>query len=325
MKVRVCPLCDQPMKKMHHCDNCNSFIWKPQYIDIHYNTDTVQGSDCSFGAEPHDYDYCEDGSVTMMPSRKKENRNEQKTYENRTDGERRAPSRAKAIAILAVAFSIISIVVELVGNIAVEYPSKVQDINTDLNVYNDTVEEDGEDWYSSDSYGERTDYTDEEVMAGGQECTGMTHMELTADEFFSAAEPLLAELSVETDDYSDSSGNYSYYYDSDYFYTYFTQERMYNMPYDIGSYYNVSWDTYSGKLHEISFNVYGSQHAEDFYVSSMQVLTGDGETFREEFQKQQSVSEKEEYVFFYTEDYEVYINYYEGDSDSYYVSIVKAM
>ena len=162
-------------------------------------------------------------------------------------------------------------------------------------------------------------------MAGGQECTGMTHMELTADEFFSAAEPLLAELSVETDDYSDSSGNYSYYYDSDYFYTYFTQERMYNMPYDIGSYYNVSWDTYSGKLHEISFNVYGSQHAEDFYVSSMQVLTGDGETFREEFQKQQSVSEKEEYVFFYTEDYEVYINYYEGDSDSYYVSIVKAM
>lgn len=71
MKVRVCPLCDQPMKKMHHCDNCNSFIWKPQYIDIHYNTDTVQGSDCSFGAEPHDYDYCEDGSVTMMPSRKR--------------------------------------------------------------------------------------------------------------------------------------------------------------------------------------------------------------------------------------------------------------
>ena len=71
MKVRICPLCDQPMKKTHRCDNCHSFVWKPQYMDIHYNTDTVQGKDCSYDSKSHDYAYHDDGSVTMMPSRER--------------------------------------------------------------------------------------------------------------------------------------------------------------------------------------------------------------------------------------------------------------
>ena len=68
MKVRICPLCDQPMKKAHHCDSCDSFIWKPLYMDIHYNTGTMQEEDCSYDVKEHDYEYLDDGSVTMMPS-----------------------------------------------------------------------------------------------------------------------------------------------------------------------------------------------------------------------------------------------------------------
>ena len=68
MKTRICPLCDQPMKKKHHCDSCNSFIWKPIYLDIHYSTGSPYEADCSFDAMPHEYTYRDDGSVTMMPS-----------------------------------------------------------------------------------------------------------------------------------------------------------------------------------------------------------------------------------------------------------------
>ena len=97
------------------------------------------------------------------------------------------------------------------------------------------------------------------------------------------------------------------------------------MDIDIGYYYNVSWDTFSKKLHEVSYNVYDSERAEAFYVSTMQALTGDGEKFRKEFQKQREVAEKDEYVFFDTDGYEIYINYYEGYSASYYISLVKTV
>ncbi len=67
MRTRICPLCDQPMKKAHYCDSCNSFVWKPVYIDIHYNTSGSSGQDCAYDAVQHDYSYHEDGSVTTMP------------------------------------------------------------------------------------------------------------------------------------------------------------------------------------------------------------------------------------------------------------------
>ena len=67
MKVRICPLCDQPMKKAHHCDTCDSFVWKPLYLDIHYNTDQMQGPDCSYHQQEHTCDYEKDGSVKSVP------------------------------------------------------------------------------------------------------------------------------------------------------------------------------------------------------------------------------------------------------------------
>lgn len=67
MKVRICPLCDQPMKKAYHCDTCDSFVWKPLYLDIHYNTDQMQGPDCSYHQQEHTCDYEKDGSVKSVP------------------------------------------------------------------------------------------------------------------------------------------------------------------------------------------------------------------------------------------------------------------
>ena len=78
MKTRICPLCDQPMKKAHRCDSCNSFIWKPLYLDIHYNTGNTYEMDCSYDLMNHTYEYDDSGSVTMMPSDNEKDKHKQK-------------------------------------------------------------------------------------------------------------------------------------------------------------------------------------------------------------------------------------------------------
>ena len=345
MKVRICPLCDQPMKKAHRCDYCHSFVWKPQYMDIHYNTDTIQGKDCSYDSKPHDYEYHDNGSVTMMPSKKKPKKERQpqnfgqrktesykdyqKPYRSEASAEKRnASGKVKLTIILLMVFAIISTVIEVIGSFAERMPFDISgagsnDVGSETQqIYGDEDEDDG---YSSSGSGERIEYTDEEVIAGGKECTGIDHMEVTMDAFIAAVEPELSALGVDTLSFSDASNNYSYDYGDNYSYTYFVQERMYDMDVDIGYYYNVSWDTFSKKLHEVSYNVYDSERAEEFYVSTMQALTGDGEKFRKEFQKQRETAEKDEYVFFDTDGYEIYINYYEDYLESYYISIVKTM
>ena len=336
MKVRICPLCDQPMKKAHRCDNCNSFIWKPEYLDIHYNTDTVKGEDCSYDSKPHDYDRHEDGSVTMMPSddkpvrrRRNAGRTKPDTYSptdqpNRERSERRASGKGKAAVILTLVFAVISLIGEIFSNLEDRISFDFFGTGSEEIVSETGYTYDEDDGYSVSGDGERIEYTDEEVMSGGRECTGMQHMEATIDEFISAAESELSELGVDISYYSDASNNYSYDYGSD-SYTYFVQERMYDMDTEIGYYYVISWDTFSKRLHEVSYNVHSSENAEEFYVSTMQALTGSGEKFRSEFREQRGAAEENEYVFFDTDGYEVYINYYEGDPDSYYISIVKAM
>lgn len=87
MKTRICPLCDQPMKKAHRCDSCHSFIWKPMYIDIHYSTGSMSGPDCSYDAMEHAYSYHEDGSVTSMPSEEKHRWERHKKAEEQSDSE----------------------------------------------------------------------------------------------------------------------------------------------------------------------------------------------------------------------------------------------
>lgn len=55
MIVKLCPFCDSEMKKSHYCDACGSFVWKPQKMDIHYNTEArgLGEVDCAYG-EVHD-------------------------------------------------------------------------------------------------------------------------------------------------------------------------------------------------------------------------------------------------------------------------------
>lgn len=229
MKVRICPLCDQPMKKAHRCDSCNSFIWKPEYVDIHYNTDTVHGDDCSYDSQAHDYKYRDDGSVTMMPSRKKrkaraaENsewttdnsttadtykkykktyKMSGKTYSDGTVPERRGASgKAKLIIILVVVFSIISAAAEVIGTLEKKMTADISGIFSDDSIRATEdyfAEDEGDDWAASDEDIGRVEYSDEEVAALGSECTGFEHMDITVDEFMAVLEPELSKLGMDT-------------------------------------------------------------------------------------------------------------------------------
>lgn len=341
MKVPICPLCDQPMKKAHRCDSCNSFVWKPLYLDIHYNTETMQGDDCSYDIKDHDYRYREDGSVTMMPS-DDEARTERPKFRGvkeikfPEDDSRRSVKRRSAetgtkkkggcLKTLILIVSISVIILSIVDILS----AVVFDLSADRIPEPDiaSLAEGTAEWLDSDS--NRVELTDEEVWDAGEECNGYGHMSRNVQDVLTQIESALMDL-LDTDEvsYYDESSNYAYDYGNGYIMnTYYSTERMYYLDEITGSYCVVSWDTYSGNLHEICFDMYDSAAAEMMYVSMMRILTQADGQFAEEFQKQRSVAEEEGYVFFVTETYEVYISYYEGGNGydaSYFISIVQAM
>lgn len=346
MKTRICPLCDQPMKKPHHCDNCNSFIWKPNYIDIHYSSDVMSGDDCSYDAMPHKYDYHDDGTVTMTPEQRedygkpvKPERNFQldegytpagnyKPDETFEPKKVRKPRSGKMITIIVVVLILLTILPEIImGIVSVVRSESMNDENPGI-IFDGDDEDDLD--FDYDSSSNEKEFTDEEVIAQGEECNGSYHMDITAEEFFKVMEPALDKLDVDTADYNESSNNHAYIYGSTTS-TYYDTDRMYHLDDSVGYYYDVVWDTVSGRLHDVGFNVTSRDGTEAFFEATMEALTGDGESFMDEFKKNRETAEEETYVFYNTDEYEVYINYTDYSDDgsgsevSYYISITQAM
>ena len=160
----------------------------------------------------------------------------------------------------------------------------------------------------------------------GEECTAFSHMDVNGNDFILNFESQADGRDLyHTINYSDSTENWAYDFGSEVD-TYFITSRYYDLELEEG-YYTVSWDTYSGRLHSLDFDVYGREQTEYYYVQTMYALQEDGDAFRNEFQNQLSVAEDEGYVFYDTEGYEIYISYYDGDvnyEDSYYISINKS-
>lgn len=339
MKTRICPLCDQPMKKAHHCDSCNSFIWKPMYLDIHYSTGNQYEADCSYDAIPHDYEYHENGSVTMMPSENDEKRRKKKfrgvdeiefpTRTSSRDYEKSASAPPKKrggclkkIALIIFILSLLSTVVELIF-------SMVADVGSDLLVPEPqpeiSIEEEWniEDWVDPGT--KEIEFTVDEVMAMGEECTAYSHMDVVWTDVVLAMEGMMDGVdSSQPIEYSESTYNWAYDYGKEVD-TYFTSSRVYDLESDTG-YYEIGWDTYSGRVHYVNFDVNGRDTAEYYYIQTMYTLSYENEHMIEEFQKGLSVAEDEGYVFYDTEGYEIYISYYDGNDGyepSYYISITK--
>lgn len=339
MRIRKCPLCDQPMKKQHRCDSCNSFIWKPEYIDVHFNTEVTGGANCSYDSEAHERVYNDDGSVTSMPSKKRssyggEGDREPEAYDtykkhHEDIGSVKKKNGAGRLIVIVVAVIVLMTVLpEIILGIFRIFESEPSPEPFYGYLTTEDETEDDDDWVFSDSYGKRTEYSDEEVIAGGRECTGMTHIDMDKEHFVSAAESLLAEMGVDVSDHSEESSNFSYDYGNNNIHSYYSSVRMYYLEKPAGSYYNIDWDTATGNLHTVSFDVMDREGAEKLYIMSMQAITGNGEHYRDAFLENLDTAEEEGYVFYYDGDFEIYIafSHYESiNEDSYYISIDKGM
>lgn len=75
MKVRMCPYCDHEMTKRHHCDVCNSFVWKAEMVDIHFNSQSRgrNEADCAYGAAHDQAHHAAAGAGTKSGSSKAAN------------------------------------------------------------------------------------------------------------------------------------------------------------------------------------------------------------------------------------------------------------
>lgn len=335
MKTRICPLCDQPMKKTHHCDYCHSFIWKPLYLDIHYKTGSESEDDCSYAQKAHEYEYHENGSITMMPSknvrknkkfrgvqeiefrgRGTSERSEDYSTTTPDDEEnfRRKGGCLKKIVWIIFILVIISTIYEVIWSIV----STIDFENGGTYEYFTNAEE-----IINPSTDER-EYTDEEVLAMGEECNSFTHMVMTSPEFIASFEEQLREQGKTelSDNYDDASYNRSYAY-GDNINTYFNSSRMYFMI-DGNAYYSIEWDTYSERLHTLAFEAEDSHAADVYFNITMESLGLHSERYLDEFQKQRSIAEDKGYIFYDIDELEVYISYYDSDAASestYYVSI----
>lgn len=339
MKTRICPLCDQPMKKKHHCDSCNSFIWKPIYLDIHYSTGSPYEADCSFDAMPHEYTYRDDGSVSMMPSERHDTETKKRfrgvdeieipsrtaskrSRKNLTNTPKKKGGCLKKISIIILILSLFSTVVEIVF-------SMISDVGASFLVPEPDISIE-ENWNVGDEFDpgtEEIEYTVDEVMDMGEECTAYSHIDVKWTDFVLAFEGKADGLDPNhTIEYFESTQNWAYDLGSE-VETYFLTSRMYDLELDAG-YYEMTWDTYSGRLHSLDFDVSGEDWPEYYFKQTMYALDLDGEVLTKEFQKQLSVAQDEGYVFYDTEGYEIYISYFEGGDDyesSYYISITRSI
>ena len=331
MKTRICPLCDQTMKKKHYCDSCNSFVWKPVYLDIHYNLWGDSALDCAYDAMPHKYDYHDDGSVTMTPSKRQDQKESRKFRGGQEFGLPNRPASRdskKAAADMPrkkggclKKFILICFILSMFSTVFSMITNMVMDMGEDILM---VPEPDMDIWDDTDS--EVIEFTEDEVFEMGEECTGCLHLNMICDEFIPVFEDELEALnSKQISNYSETSYNWGYDYGTE-IVTYFTTSRTYDL--DLGDgYYAIEWDTYSRRIHDLDFDVFGREYAESYFDVTMNALGYDDEALRIEFQKQLSVAEDTDYVFYNTEGLEIYISCFDDENSeelTYYVSITNS-
>lgn len=116
MIVKLCPLCDSEMKKAHYCDVCHSFVWKPQVMDIHYNTDTrgLGEVDCAYGETHDEKDHHMPKAGEWHKQFEKKASYDKKPLPNRTAEEKKkSSSLVKAVVIIIAVITIIDALASL--------------------------------------------------------------------------------------------------------------------------------------------------------------------------------------------------------------------
>ena len=242
MIVKLCPLCDSEMKKAHYCDVCHSFVWKPQVMDIHYNTETRgKGEiDCSYGDAHDHYDH-------QMPQpkdwhkqfeKKKISPDRRRDTPKDADTTKKKPGIGKLIALIVVIITIVDMMascfIGLSGSIKEKLPINELENLVDLHdeaddegqagngeegVYESQIEEQMDQGEVSGTEGDLSYEMIEDLSPYREGCAEYDHFDGIIEDFRPAFEDWLKTYSedrgIDADSISIEEYSYNYNYDLD--------------------------------------------------------------------------------------------------------------
>lgn len=183
MLVRMCPYCDHEMTKRHHCDFCNSFVWKAETMDIHFNTESrgKHEADCAYGAE-HDKVHHHGMEETRKPDKSKDTK-------GRPASGKGGSGNGGGSALKGIGVVLAAVIIFLAPQIS-SLITEIVDHVSELNSGQDVTVSDGDSTPSTVAYVE----LEEADIAGYREhCNGYNHMPLTGEALFSMSQQFLEE------------------------------------------------------------------------------------------------------------------------------------
>lgn len=312
MKVKICPLCDSEMKKSHYCDACNSWIWRPEILDIHYNAQQrgLGEEDCAYGTEHDTKDHGANrygkfsdvfkknvksshepkskssheeiyGTSAQNNARKHEQRKASGT--DAEENKRKAGGcLGKIVLAIIVLNAILGVIGSSVGNwiddlLDGDLTDRVEDIIDNLGSGDDDLSQEvGDDDY--------IELSDEDVSNYPDGCDGYGHFEFTDEE----AHQLITawagtEYGREPNTSSPSEDNYIYRYDESEM-VYLQKVVYYSLDENGDDYVMVYSDSVTGKLHSITASMADEEKAKSFYLAMVPALDTAGERSSKEWE-----------------------------------------
>ncbi len=310
MLIKICPLCDSEMKKAHYCDTCHSFVWKPQVLDVHYNTESRgKGEiDCAYG-EVHDaHDH-------QMPDMKKwhkqfgMNENPQPRTTAAPKEKKKTPGVGKVIAIIIVVITLIdmlgSFIVGVIGSHVDEIPiegienvielfdetDEVMDDETpdDLVEIESEIQDQIDQGNEEDTIGDMTFevISDEELAAFADGCPEYAHFDRTVYDVRAEFDQWFQNyaqgqgIAAEDIHYNEYAYNYRYTLDGEehimlntYLYADFEASVL--------RYIELNYDSASMKIHSLTLSDIPAEDAKAFVEFAVPVLTGETPEWQQE-------------------------------------------
>lgn len=320
MIVKLCPLCDSEMKKAHYCDVCHSFVWKPQIMDIHYNTDTRgKGEvDCAYGETHDELDHhMPKANDWHKQFEKKTVSSERNSRQSGEPQEKKNKNLVKVIAIIIAIITIIDVmascIVGLVGSGAEKLPfdklENLVDVHDEADepgdeayedelVYESRIEEQidqGEDSASQDDL----NYTViEDLSAYPDGCEEYDHFDTAIDDIRPGFDDWLREYSDQRD--LDTDSIYLDEYAYNYTYKYEGESRAVLNTYVYAGfeegpelYWAIDYDSVNKKLHSVTLWYASEEDTGKFFDFLMPQLTEDYDSWKEDLFDDMFASEED--------------------------------
>lgn len=290
MLIRICPLCDHEMKKKHYCETCHSFVWKPEMVDVHLNTESR-----GFGEES--CAYTENGvhgqdsgvhsafkSTHLKNTRSKSTRlksTQSKSIQFKSTQSANVKNN-KAKSTKASAFGVVFMIILIIGKIAVSVLENAdinfQDIEYVLeDIFSDEVIVGGVEEVLPETIAfEQYELTHEEVVDAGAQCNGYVHIDIDGEILFNS----LYVLSVD-EGYDVIGDNMLFdeynrvYSDKDGRTTHYEMHQTY-WDEDDRLYVDVNYDSYDCALHEVSISTRDKSAAISHMRFLFDMMTNEG-------------------------------------------------